>query len=728
MAIYTDERKDLKDLLAMASNDEGATLLIPDLQRPYIWKPVPVIMLIDSLIRGWPFGTLLTWKVGPNDPARDLARPFWKVVDRTEEGESEEKVSRRDPPAAFHMVLDGQQRVQSLLLALSGDGWGFKLYDRDWSTDVKGTKQRGRQGQPHWSRGCLCVDLKALGEEYARAKRVLAIDFTKVLQWVVTDAATGQSKLEKNGYVGPLRRSADSPGQFVRLSRLWQKAPEQDGVEPEEADAIAGDLLATELVTPERRSALARPVGSLLTALGRVKRTRVTYLELAEYSGLQGTPDNYNDAVVNIFTRLNTAGRTLTREDITFAWLKVGWTVGKTGGVSASRCFEKLAEELSENDLSVSIEDLVSAVSLIWSVAFNEGKLLGNNDLLKGEAIRPMAAHISENWNLVVEAATKVTEHVKDRRLKFGEHYQSLNAVAFLWAWYFTALLWRKNHALGELGKDSFEKALSETLDALSDRWLICSQWAGRWASGVAETISGYSTRLSGCVKALAAKGDVASAGEQLRLHLEGEVRNLEQDAITLGLGSMKANDPKQVRSYYTALWMWNRLEKNRWANAKIALREKQRKKSTIEVDHVVASKLWETKLSQMVVAQPMASGQQPSVSAPSSDELKQAVNELGNCLLLEKNFNISKSAKPMKDFLEGIHEFKQKHPTIPDWATALDLNMAQVDSAATAPDVLRELFAERSAKIRAELEEFVRGTKLRVDLEILVDPENMPN
>lgn len=65
----------------MASNDEGATLLIPDLQRPYIWKPLPVIVLIDSLIRGWPFGTLLTWKVGPNDPARDLARPFWKVVD-----------------------------------------------------------------------------------------------------------------------------------------------------------------------------------------------------------------------------------------------------------------------------------------------------------------------------------------------------------------------------------------------------------------------------------------------------------------------------------------------------------------------------------------------------------------------------------------------------------------------------------------------------------------------
>ena len=31
------------------------------------------------------------------------------------------------------MVLDGQQRLQSLLLAFLRDNWGFKLYDREWS-------------------------------------------------------------------------------------------------------------------------------------------------------------------------------------------------------------------------------------------------------------------------------------------------------------------------------------------------------------------------------------------------------------------------------------------------------------------------------------------------------------------------------------------------------------------------------------------------------------------
>lgn len=721
MSIYNDQHKDLKDLLAMASNDEGATLLIPDLQRPYIWKPLPVIVLIDSLIRGWPFGTLLTWKVSADDPARALARAFWKVVDRTDDGEGE-VISKKNPPAAFHMVLDGQQRVQSLLLALGGDSWGFKMYDRDWNTDLQGTKQRGRQGQPHWSVGCLCVDLKALSEEYALAKRVIAIDFTKVLQWVVTDAATGQSKLAKPPYTGTLPRTCDTEnsGRFVRLSRLWRKAPEQDGVEAEEAEALARELLTAEDVPVEAQTTLARPVGSLLVALGRVKRTRVTYLELSEYSGIHGTRDNYNDAIVNIFTRLNTAGRTLTREDITFAWLKVGWNVAATAGRSAARSFEELAERLEELYLPLSIEDLVSAVSFLWSVGFNGGKLLGNNDLLKGEAIRPMAVHISENWALVTEATTHVSEHLRDRRLRFGEHYQSQSAIAFLWAWYFTALLWRKDRGLGELDKDALEKRLAETLDAFADRWLICSQWAGLWASGSAETISSLATKLSACVKELGGKPDVAAATDYLRNHLETEVSGLEQNAIANGLGLMKATDRKQVRTYYTALWIWNRLDKNRWAKAKLALREKRRRQSTLEVDHVVAWNLWQMKIQQAPASQAVPSGPQAAVPPPPED-LEQAVNELGNCLLLEKNFNISKSNKPLKEFLDKVHEFKEGHLKISDWAQSLDLDMAQVDSAATPLTALRKLFADRTTKIRTELEEFVRGNKSRVDLEDLL-------
>ncbi|WP_410477861.1 DUF262 domain-containing protein [Myxococcus sp. MxC21-1] len=29
---------------------------MPDLQRPYVWTPNQVTLLVDSLLRGWPFG------------------------------------------------------------------------------------------------------------------------------------------------------------------------------------------------------------------------------------------------------------------------------------------------------------------------------------------------------------------------------------------------------------------------------------------------------------------------------------------------------------------------------------------------------------------------------------------------------------------------------------------------------------------------------------------------
>jgi uncharacterized protein with ParB-like and HNH nuclease domain len=114
----------------------GATVLIPDLQRPYVWTPNQVTLLIDSLIRGWPFGTLLLWKVNHHELEGIPFRPFWTVVNRTADANGTQ-VTQMNPPASYHMVLDGQQRVQSLLLALGGDDWGFTLEDREWIEEMK---------------------------------------------------------------------------------------------------------------------------------------------------------------------------------------------------------------------------------------------------------------------------------------------------------------------------------------------------------------------------------------------------------------------------------------------------------------------------------------------------------------------------------------------------------------------------------------------------------------
>lgn len=706
MSIYRDQHATLTDLLNMASNQEGATLLIPDLQRPYIWKPTAVVVLVDSLIRGWPFGTLLTWKVRADDPARALARAFWSVVDRTDNSPGE-AISKKNPPAMFQMVLDGQQRVQSLLLAFGGDAWGFRMLDRDWTAELRGSKPRGRLGRPSWSLGTLCVDLDALSREYAGAKRIVAVDFTKVLRWAVTDSATGQSRTARTTGDGSLPIS-DQHKSLVRLSRLWISAPDQAGTEQEEAELAAREFLTNEGLPDYLKDEWARPVGSLLLALGRVKQTRVTYLELVEYSSAQGTRESYNDSIVNIFTRLNTAGRTLTREDISFAWMKVGWNHDRTEGRSATQCFDDLQEELNRFQLSLSVEDLVAAVTFMWAVEFNGGRLLSNNDLLKGDTIRPMAEHISAHWDLVVESISRVSELLMRRQLRFGHHYQSQSSIAVLWAWTFCAARWRYSKNLSELDRDAFDKSVDEALDTFADRWLVCSQWAGRWAAGSSDAVGGYATRLANCGSRLSETKRHANAAAQLLQHLESEVRGLEQDAIANGLAAMRATDRKQVRTYYTALWIWNRLDQRRWQQAKLVLREGRKKDSKIEVDHVVAYELWKQRAQDNDIA---------TADGAHSDELQQAVNELGNCLLVEKSFNISKSKQPLSEFLSKVHEFKTHQRSALDWAMALGLDEAQLEAKGSAA-TLQELFVKRTALIRSELEEFVRGSRRRVDLD----------
>jgi hypothetical protein len=708
-AIYSDQHSGLKELLASAGHAAEATLLIPDLQRPYVWTPSQVVVLVDSLIRGWPFGTLLTWKVRPDDEIRALARPFWSVVNRTTTGDGE-PINMMHPPATFQMVLDGQQRVQSLLIALCGDGWGFKLLDRQWHEYLNGTKPRGPRGKPHWSLGCLCVDVPALCEAYSHTKRATAIDYASVLRWAITDDANGQSKFNKPiTYIEPLPRASDSAGRFVRLSRLWQAAPEEAGVDPYETEELADAILEEHGVPADVRVQQRRAAGALLTALKDVKQTRVTYLQLAEYQGALGSREVYNDAVVNIFTRLNTAGRTLTREDITFAWLKIGWDPASTGSQSAKACIEQLTQRLESLALRLPVEDVVSAISLVWAVSFNSGKLLNNNDLMKGEAIRPMAAQVSKYWDLVEEAAIQVCSIAFDRGLRFREHYQSVNSLAYLWAWYFAALRWQFGHRLTEPERDSFEKSLRDVLDDHMDRWLICSQWAGIWASSSAQSLGGYASRLAACAEGLLEVPSLTPAISTLREQLNTEVGGVEQSAVN-SLNVLNADDRQQVRGYYTPLWIWNRLDTIRWQKAKVALREGRRQVS-LDVDHVVAYDLWEKKIKERQIPD-------ADETALVIDNLEGLVNQLGNCMLLEKNFNISKSNKTLKQFLESVHEFVHGTFTIDVWGESLSLEMPQIDCTDTSVETLAEMFEIRTRTIKADLEQFVRGAKKRVDIE----------
>lgn len=80
---------------------------IPQFQRDYVWKKSKVIDLFDSVYQEFPIGSFFLWKAD-----REHNRLFREVP-----GLKVKPVGEHD---VVHFVIDGQQRVTSLYVALSG--------------------------------------------------------------------------------------------------------------------------------------------------------------------------------------------------------------------------------------------------------------------------------------------------------------------------------------------------------------------------------------------------------------------------------------------------------------------------------------------------------------------------------------------------------------------------------------------------------------------------------
>ncbi|TYZ21342.1 GmrSD restriction endonuclease domain-containing protein [Selenomonas ruminis] len=91
-------------ILGMIDAEE---FVIPEIQRPFVWRRSQVRDLIDSLYNGYPTGYIITWK----NP--DV---------RTKDG----SMSRGN-----HILIDGQQRITAIMAAISGK----KVMDEDFNLD-----------------------------------------------------------------------------------------------------------------------------------------------------------------------------------------------------------------------------------------------------------------------------------------------------------------------------------------------------------------------------------------------------------------------------------------------------------------------------------------------------------------------------------------------------------------------------------------------------------------
>lgn len=714
MKIYKDGGEPLHELLKAASSEQGATLLVPDLQRPYVWTPSQVTLLVDSLLRGWPFGTLLLWSVHKEELAGIPSRPFWRTADRTGEFD-DQQVGKSNPPAQFRMVLDGQQRLQSLLLAFGGDAWGFRLLDHEWSTVLDAERPKGKNAKRHWSLGHLCLDVRAFRDQLLSASDVEEIDFRDVLSWIVQSPHEGRSSWPRPAnYKYPIESALDveNKGRFVRLSRLWDLAPTQQKPSEKFFREKLKPMLIDHDVPEEVIGDVLESLAELMIKVVDIKQATVSFLQLSPFDAeVGGSQDIYNDAIVNIFTRLNTAGRALSRQEITFAWIKNGWGDGsKTGNRTAGRCFDDLKDSLADAGVVIDIDDLVGTVSAMWSVIHRDGALLTANDLLRGEKVRPMAQDLVESWETVATNVVEGAQLVRDRGFLFGTHYRSLNVLTLLLTWRLLGRQWLAAHSLSVTVQDGFEKSLDATFKDKCDRWILMSQWSGRWGKSTDKAFADYAKDLADDWTKLSTMVSPDDVVAVLKARMETWIGELQADS-TKYVDDLAALTRNRVHDYYLPLWLWHRLDAKRWTASSLPLRETKRGSLSLDVDHVVAVKLWETLPGAQVL--------EGTDDAPAlcTDDLTTTMNALGNCCLLEKSFNIAKGAEPLGAFLGRVHEFKTGELKLDKWTQCLGLDAALVDPVDKPATDIRAVVDSRTATMKAELKEYLIGTRQRADV-----------
>ena len=103
------------------SAEEGGGFWLPQIQRPLVWDKEQILALFDSILRQYPFGTFLIWQTDSDMRYRSFIetfRPGLKITDFYKISDNNKKM----------LLLDGQQRLQSLFIGLKGSYNGAHLY------------------------------------------------------------------------------------------------------------------------------------------------------------------------------------------------------------------------------------------------------------------------------------------------------------------------------------------------------------------------------------------------------------------------------------------------------------------------------------------------------------------------------------------------------------------------------------------------------------------------
>lgn len=250
-------------IIATLNRIQNGELVLPAIQRDFVWEPERMYKLLDSIFRGYPFSTLLFWNTKQRIQYREFTKEWTQDLRYTFRIKEQGKKGT--------MVLDGQQRLQTLYLALYGS----------------------------YEQKILYFDLLSGNEPDDISQAMYHFEYL----------ASFESEERNSTYEGqqcwiPLRDLLNlNYGQIVARSVFYlQKA----GIAPE----------------TEAGKRLGNNVG---LAFGALKGDEtLNYFTVDKEFGDDGEITNL-DEVLEIFVRVNSGGQVLSKSDLMFSLIQMLW-------------------------------------------------------------------------------------------------------------------------------------------------------------------------------------------------------------------------------------------------------------------------------------------------------------------------------------------------------------------------------------------------------------------
>ena len=107
-------------LIGLLEQIKNGEIVLPDIQRDFIWDEGRIEKLLDSIMRSYPVGIVLLWETYNDIQYRHFIKDYRSSALYTYYENSKNK--------RLKLVLDGQQRLQSLYLSLYGSKEGKFLH------------------------------------------------------------------------------------------------------------------------------------------------------------------------------------------------------------------------------------------------------------------------------------------------------------------------------------------------------------------------------------------------------------------------------------------------------------------------------------------------------------------------------------------------------------------------------------------------------------------------